>query len=184
MVIGIHNYARYPANNFGISKNAVDLVHQLQQQTKAITFVFGNPYAIKNFCDAQNLVACYEDDSITQNTAIDLLEGKISAKGKLPVTVCDQYHYGSGVTVNINSLPLAKPRETGLDYSKFAVIDSIANDAILKEATPGCVVLVAKDGKIAYQKAFGKYDYDKPDSVNLQFMIWLRLQKYVPQRLL
>lgn len=167
VVIGVHSYARYPANNFGISANAVKLVNELQQQTKAITFVFGNPYAIKNFCDAQNLVACYEDDTIIQNAAVDFLEGKLSALGKLPVTVCDKYQYGSGTVVNINSLPTVQPQKIGFDYSKLGIIDSIANDAILKEATPGCVVLVAKDGKIAYQKAFGKYDYDKPEAVTL-----------------
>lgn len=167
VVIGLHNYARFPANNFGISKTAEDFVHKLQQQNNTILFVFGNPYAIKNFCDAPNLMACYDDDDITQNTAVDFLEGKISALGKLPVTVCDRYHYRSGITINLNSLPLAKPRETGFDYPKFTVIDSLANDAITKKATPGCVVLVAKDGKIAYQKAFGKYDFDKPDSVTI-----------------
>ncbi len=167
IVIGIHNYARFPANNFGISKNAIDLVHQLQQLSKTVIFIFGNPYAIKNFCDAPNLVACYEDDSIIQNTAADFLEGKASALGKLPVTVCDQYPYGSGVVVNLNGLPKASPGETGFDYSKLAVVDSIANNAIAEEAAPGCVLLVAKDGKIAYQKAFGKYDYDKPDPVML-----------------
>ncbi|MEP6596016.1 MAG: glycoside hydrolase family 3 N-terminal domain-containing protein [Ginsengibacter sp.] len=167
VIIGIHNYARYPANNFGISDNAISLAQQLQQQTKAITLVFGNPYAIKNFCDAQNLVACYEDDSITQIAAADFLKGKISARGKLPVTVCDQYQYGSGVVVNINNLPIVKPAEVGLNEVKLAVIDSVANDAILEGATPGCVVLVAKDGKIAYQKAYGKYDYNMPDSVRL-----------------
>ena len=167
VVIGIHNYARYPANNFGISKYAVDLVQQLQRQTKAITFVFGNPYAIKNFCDAANLVACYEDDDITQSVAIDFLQGKISAKGKLPVTVCNQYQYGSGLLLNRSYLQTIIPREVGLNASKLAEIDSLAQDAISQGATPGCVVLVAKDGKIAYRKAFGKHDYDKPDSVRL-----------------
>ncbi len=47
------------------------------------------------------------------------------------------------------------------------MIDSVANDAILKEATAGCVVLVAKDGKVAYQKAFGNYDYNVHDPVTL-----------------
>ncbi len=167
VIIGIHNYARYPANNFGISKYAVDLVQRLQQQTKAITFVFGNPYAIKNFCDAANLVACYEDDNITQNAAVDFLQGKISAKGKLPVTVCDQYRYGSGLLLNTNYLQTVSPQKVGLDTARLAVIDSLANDAILQGATPGCVVLVAKNGKIAYQKAFGRYDYNRPDSVTL-----------------
>lgn len=97
VVIGVHDYLRVPANNFGISKSAVELVTQLQQQTTAITFVFGNPYAIKNWCSANNLIACYEDDDIVQNTAMDLLQGKISTKGKLPVTVCSEYQFGSGI---------------------------------------------------------------------------------------
>ena len=168
VVIGLHNYNRYPANNFGISQSARDLVQQLQQETKSITFVFGNPYAIKNFCNAKNLVACYEDDSITQMASIDLLKGKIMAKGKLPVTVCDNYTYGSGVVFNNNSLPVVNPATVGFDAVKLKVIDSIANDGIAKGAYPGCVLLAAKDGKIVYQQAYGKYDYDKPDSVTLQ----------------
>ena len=71
---------------------------QLQEQTNSATFVFGNPYSIKNFCNAPNLVACYEDDPIIQNAAADFLTGKFSAKGKLPVTVCEQYKFGSGIT--------------------------------------------------------------------------------------
>lgn len=168
VVIGIHNYNRYPANNFGINQSAINLAQQLQQQTKSITFVFGNPYAIKNFCDAKNLIACYEDDSITQYAAADILQGKLTAKGKLPVTVCDNYKYGSGVVLNNNSIPAVDPITVGLDPVKLNVIDSIANDGIQKGAYPGCVVLAAKDGKIAYQKAFGNYDYDKPAPVTLQ----------------
>jgi beta-glucosidase-like glycosyl hydrolase/CubicO group peptidase (beta-lactamase class C family) len=168
IVIGIHSYNRYPANNFGISKAAINFVQQLQHQTNNITFVFGNPYAIKNFCDAKNLVACYEDDSITQNAAIAILEGTHIAKGKLPVAVCDNYKYGSGIVMNNNSLPVVNPVSVEIDPVKLSVIDSIADDGIAKGAYPGCVVLAAKDGKIIYQKAFGKYDYDKPDSVNLQ----------------
>jgi beta-N-acetylhexosaminidase len=168
VVIGIHNYSRVPANNFGISKAAVDLVSKLHQQTNAITFVFGNPYAIKNWCAAKNLVACYEDDEIIQNVAIDLLQGKIMAKGKLPVTVCEDFKYGSGLIAAGFFLPRINPDEAGLDPVKLNTIDSIATDAIAKGATPGCVVLVAKDGRIAYHKAFGNYTYNKTEPVNLE----------------
>ena len=98
VIIGIHNYSRKPENNFGISATAIDLVNQLQEKTSSATFIFGNPYSIKNFCNALNLVACYEDDPIIQNAAADFLLGKFSAKGKLPVTVCEQYKFGSGIT--------------------------------------------------------------------------------------
>lgn len=165
VIIGVHNFTRFPANNFGISKNAVDLVTQLQQKTKTITFVFGNVYAVKNWCGAKNLVACYEDDSIVQNTAVDLLQGRIAAKGKLPVTVCEQFTYGNGITFNAPN-PLKNDKGT-LDAAKLTAIDAIAADAIAKGATPGAVVLVAKDGKIVYHKAYGTYSYDnKTEAVN------------------
>lgn len=166
VIIGVHDYKRAPANNFGISAAAVDLVAQLQQNTNAITFVFGNPYAIKNWCNAKNLVACYEDDSIIQNTAVDMLQGKIGAMGKLPVTVCDQYKFGSGITFKAANPP--KTEKGVLDAAKLSAIDAIAEDAIAKEATPGAVVLVAKDGKIVYHKAYGTYTYDKTETVNTE----------------
>ena len=157
--IGIHNYNHVPANNFGISKAASELVNRLQQETRSITFVFGNPYAIKNWCHAKNLVACYEDDEIIQNTALDLFQGKISAKGRLPVTVCPEYTFGSGLLNDAGFFPHINPQESGLDLKKLQVIDSIANDAIAKGATPGCVVLVARGGRIILQKAYGHMSY-------------------------
>ena len=168
VIIGIHAYNRVPANNFGISKAAVDLVSQLQQQTNAITFVFGNPYAIKNWCGAKNIIACFEDDDIIQNTAIDLLQGKIPAKGHLPVTVCPEYKFGSGIVSNAYFLPRVNPREVGLNPDKLLIIDSIANDAIAKGAAPGCVVLVVKDGRIAFHKAYGNLGYSNAAPVNLE----------------
>ncbi len=105
VIIGVHNYSRYPANNFSISKPALDLVAQLQQSTTAITFTFGNPYAVRNYCNAKNSVVCYEDDDVTQDAAADILAGKIPAKGKLPVTVCEAYPSGSGITSSVFFYP-------------------------------------------------------------------------------
>ena len=97
IIIGIHNYSRKPDNNFGISSAAIELANKLQAETNSASFVFGNPYAVKNFCNAPNLIVCYEDDSITQKAAADFLQGLFTAKGKLPVTVCEQYKFGSGI---------------------------------------------------------------------------------------
>ncbi|MEO8414592.1 MAG: glycoside hydrolase family 3 N-terminal domain-containing protein [Ginsengibacter sp.] len=167
VVIGVHNYARYPANNFKISQYALDLINQVQQNNKTILVDFGNPYALKNFCDARNLVACYEDDSITQNAAADILEGKILAKGTLPVTVCDNYTYGSGI-ISKRIMPLATPGIEGLNGLQMTHdIDSIAQAGIAGKAYPGCVVLIARHGKIVFEKAYGTYNYDTPYPVNL-----------------
>jgi beta-N-acetylhexosaminidase len=165
IVIGLHNYARYPARNFLISDPAAWLLGKLQEKERCITLVFGNPYAIRNTCQAKVLVACYEDDSITQQSAADLLNGKFTARGHLPVTVCPQYMAGAGIMGPFRALPAADPLTLGMDTMQLNKIDAICEEAIGKQAAPGCVVLVARNGKIAYEKAFGNMTYDRKEPV-------------------
>jgi beta-glucosidase-like glycosyl hydrolase/CubicO group peptidase (beta-lactamase class C family) len=165
VVIGVHKYARFPANNFGISNAALQLIQGIQQQQKSITVVFGNPYAIKNFCNAPVLIAAYEDDDITQVTASDLMHGRFLAKGKLPVTVCPGLKYGDGIIVR-RLLPSVPASKLGFNAVKMTTaIDSIVNDAIAQHAIPGAVVVVAKDGRIAFEKAYGYLTYDSTEPV-------------------
>ncbi len=165
IVIGLHNFARFPAHDFAISPSVRWLLRQLQEKTKAITLVFGNPYAAKYSCDAKNMVVCYEDDQITQGVAADFLNGKFAAKGKLPVSVCDEWKAGAGITGAERVLTTVVPAAVGLKAERLQKIDSICKEAIARQATPGCVVLVAKDGRIAYEKAFGYLGYDKAEPV-------------------
>ena len=164
VVIGLHAYGRYPAGNFGVSATAFSLISRLQQQFRTITFTFGNPYLMRNFCDSKVLIACYEDDAVTQETAIDLLRGRFLPKGKLPVTVCPSLPYGTGL-VSERLLPVVAPAALGFDTKKLSTIDSIVEDAIRQRAMPGAVVMVVKDGKVAYERAYGYTTYDSIDPV-------------------
>lgn len=170
IITGLHNYSRRPANNFGLSNASVYLVSELSKNNQNITLVFGNPYAIKNVSSATNLLACYEDDSITQNTTADWLSGKIQAKGKLPVTVSDSLKFGSGILYN-NYFPLVTPESVRMSSEKLSKIDSIAQDGITRGAFPGCVILAAKDGKVVYEKAFGytSFDHKEPVNINMDY---------------
>jgi beta-N-acetylhexosaminidase len=165
IIVGVHAYSRRPANNYGMSKDAVELIKYLGEKDNAIIFDFGNPYAIRNFCDVKNLVACYEDDNLIHVAAANLLQGKQIAKGKLPVTICSDLKFGDGITANYY-FPYTQPEKVGLSSEKLAAIDTIALNAIEKGAAPGMVVLVAKDGKVAYEKAFGYTNFDKQEAVN------------------
>lgn len=167
VVIGLHNYNRYPANNYGISATARNLLQQLQKQARSLILTFGNPYVMGNFCDQKTLIACYEDDAITQEAAADLLQGKILPKGKLPVTVCADLKYGTGIA-DMQPLPFIQPALVGFNEEKLRAIDSIVKDGIAQRAYPGAVVLVAKDGRIVYEKAFGQMAWTNPQPMTAQ----------------
>ncbi|MBY0476756.1 MAG: serine hydrolase [Chitinophagaceae bacterium] len=166
VVIGVHGYSRRPQNNFGLSVPSVQLVNRLLELPKSVLLAFGNPYVLKNFCAAKNSMVCYEDDNYTQAAAFDILIGKQLPQGKLPVTVCDELKFGTGLQyaeIRPGSLPIDK-----IDESKFATVDSIIADAINKKATPGCVVMAVKEGKIVFEKAYGSYTYEQTEPMTLE----------------
>lgn len=158
VIAGIHSYNRTPTRNFGLNAAGLHLLGHLKDNLPTITVFFGNPYAISNSCNSQVLLAAYDDDPITQETAADLINGRISPKGKLPVTVCPEIPSGTGL-VSARLLPETWAGKLGFDYQQLAKIDSVCLDAIKQQAIPGCVVLVARDGKIAYERSFGTYTY-------------------------
>ena len=161
IIVGLHNYSRRPANQFGLSAPSLYLLNALQQY-QHITLVFGNPYAIQYLQKPRNLLACYEDDDLTQQAAYDVLIGKISTKGRLPVSVNDSFPVGNGLSWHPYFAP-ANAASVGMSESKLARIDTLAQAAIDKKAFPGCVILVAKNGAIVYEKAFGYTDFTQQE---------------------
>lgn len=167
VVLGMHSYERKPARNFGLSSAALYLASKLEQEQHLVTVYFGNPYAIRNSCFNKTLIAAYEDDAITQEAVADFINGKFTARGKLPVSVCENLAFGAGL-VSMRLLQETDPASVGLKATVLTRIDSICLDAIKQKAIPGCVVLVARDGKIAYEKAFGTYAYTDSTAVRVE----------------
>ncbi|MCX8021102.1 MAG: serine hydrolase, partial [Chitinophagaceae bacterium] len=159
VITGIHNFSLRPAENFGISASALKLYRALNTE-QSVTLVFGNVLAVKNFCDARNLIACYQDDSVTQHAAADYLSGKFELSGRLPVSVCG-FRYGYGLVKE-------KTDPAPLRPGKFQPVDSIIEDAIAQQVFPGCVAMAVHEGEIAYYKSFGHFTYEKKKPVSIE----------------
>ena len=60
------------------------------------------------------------------------------------------------------------PEDAGVNSDDLKQIDGIALETIRERAAPGLVILVAKDGKVIFNKAYGTHTYDDrmPDKVS------------------
>ncbi len=161
VIVGLVNQSRFASRSFGITQAQRTFLTQLEGQSKLVLNVFGNPYSLQYFENYRNLICAYDDHPATQKAAAEALFGVIGYQGSLPVGV-NQIPIGSGFfTQGGHRLIYDSPEVFGISSDRFYRIDSIANAAIRSRATPGCVILIAKDNHVVYQKAFGYHTYNK-----------------------
>ncbi|MFS2187661.1 serine hydrolase domain-containing protein [Mucilaginibacter sp. Mucisp84] len=93
--------------------------------------------------------------------------GGVSISQKLAKSYSAVYKTGMGFATEKTRLQYTVPEEAGINAANLQGIDKIAQEAIREHATPGCVVLVAKDGKVIFNKAYGYHTYDNviPDKL-------------------
>jgi CubicO group peptidase (beta-lactamase class C family) len=92
--------------------------------------------------------------------------GGIAAANKLSSTVSPKYTAGSGYSTVATRLKYTIPEDAGVNADDLKEIDNITAEAINAKAAPGMVVLVAKDGKVIFNKAYGTHTYGgAPDKV-------------------
>jgi len=202
IVLGVHNMTGYPTQNFGLDQNELFLIREIMKTKKAITVLFGNPYAVKNFCDNEGILIAYDEAEETQIAAAKIITGQLKAKGKLPVTVCVNYKAGDGIvslTTNLGEVvdsskfikqnkdvfntklvvepksfntDLAlecciSPNALGINNDELDKLDNFIKNAIQTGAFPGCRILVAKEGKVFYDKPFGYLTQERKNSVDI-----------------
>ena len=82
--------------------------------------------------------------------------------GKIPVSVGKKYPLGAGLKIPSKKiLGYSEPALEGFNLKKLMVMDTLANIAIDSSMTPGIQMLVARNGKIVYNKNFGFHTYKK-----------------------
>jgi beta-N-acetylhexosaminidase len=166
IIVSFHKLNGSVSRNYGISDSSLTFVKKLQQKHNVIIVVFGNPYSLKNFVDFPAVVCSYEDNRYTQSVTPQVLFGAIESEATLPVTVAASMPVGTGFpTLALRRLRYGYPEEVQMNGEVLARIDSIAEKIIRQQATPGCQVLVAKDGVVVYDKSFGYLTYDKKQPV-------------------
>ncbi|QHL89369.1 serine hydrolase [Nibribacter ruber] len=168
VIVTLHDLTNVPNRNYGLGTNALNFVKALQRDStkKVIVVVMGNAYSLKSFEDSDWLVCGYEDNAVVQRVVPQILFGALPAEGRLPVTASPKLKAGTGVsTPALSRLKYSLPESVGMSSTVLKQIDNIALEAIAYAATPGCQVLVVKDGTVVFDKAYGHYTYDRAQPV-------------------
>ncbi len=155
-----------PVRPYGATDQLDSLFTFLASKQKTIAVLFASPYGlgeIHSKLPVDGLLVAYQNDSLAQELSAQLIFGGIPAKGKLPVSVTGKFKAGDGLEIKKPiRLKYTIPEEVGIQSAQINhQIDSIISQALDRKAFPGCNVLVAKDGKIIFRKAYGFHTYDK-----------------------
>ena len=166
VIVGLHDLSKYASKNFGLNSASINFIKTLSSATKVVVVNFGSPYGLKYFDDVKWLLQAYQEDKVAQSVAAQALFGAFEVNGKLPVSASEKIQFNAGVfRPNLFRLGYALPESVGLNSDSLKNIDELVKEALDIKATPGGVVLVAKDGKIVYNKAYGYHTYAKKKKV-------------------
>ncbi len=91
--------------------------------------------------------------------AAQLIFGGVAASARLPRAIASLYKKGEGYSTSVIRLKYTVPEELGINSNDLKPIDDIVNSAIAAHVTPSAVVMVVKDGKVIFDKAYGKHTY-------------------------
>ena len=164
VIIGYHK-SDIAFKNDDLRVDELAKIEFLAQRNNVILDVFAKPYSllsIDNYDPIEGLVVSYQNNPISQIVSAELIFGAIEAKGKLPVSINSNFKVNDGLAIEkLNRLGFTTAENVGMNSEILSKIDGIATKAIDAKMTPGIQVLVAKNGKVIYQKSFGYHTYDK-----------------------
>lgn len=162
-------------SNYGIPDISIEVLSKIEKKCKDnILLMFCNPYTLKlidSSFKCKAFVLAYENNNYTQKAVAKFLNGKIKARGSLPVSI-KRTHIIENEQEELSGISSEEKfyMDNNINLSTIKKIDSLAQKGITEKAYPGCQVLIAKEGKIIYDKNFGYHTYDKQREVTSNTM--------------
>ena len=169
VIVGFHKSNANPWKSHKLKDKELVWLYEIARTNNVILTSFTKPYSLLDLRASSNfesIIVAYQNSEISQQKAAQLIFGAIPAKGTLPVTV-NQFNEGEGISLEaISRLSYGLPERVGMSSESLAKLDSIAKYAVDSNMTPGIQLLVARKGKVVYNKSFGKHTYEGTNYVD------------------
>jgi len=166
VIIGYHKSNKNPWKSFKFNYKELYWVQEIARNNNVILNLFASPYSLldfKTFENIEGILVSYQNSKISQEVAAQMMFGVIGAKGKLPVSIRNEFSEGHGLMSSpLNRLGYAIPEEVGMNHHILKQIDTIAAEVISEKMAPGMQVLIARKGQVIFHKTYG-YHTDKKE---------------------
>ena len=153
-----------PYNSYKVPKDIVNIINKIGLNNNVILNLFLNPYSLNSFTSIDNIesiVISYQNTIISQEVSADLIAGHRDFSGKLPVST-KFFPLNHGLSKDKKQiLSYSRSSYLGVDSNRLSELDSLGRITLDSLMTPGFQMLVAKEGKIIYNKSFGHHTYDR-----------------------
>jgi beta-glucosidase-like glycosyl hydrolase/CubicO group peptidase (beta-lactamase class C family) len=170
VIIGVSHTLTKPVDTFNMKQVAIKMIDTIAKHYPTVIDFFSDPYLLAYLPQIKNaraIVMSYQNLPYTQDYSAQAIFGGIACKGRLPVTVSNEYKRGAGIQTKPIRFEYTLPEDAGVNPNVTSKIDSIANFGLTQKAYPGCVILVAKDCKVIYNKALGYQNYNDTTHAHL-----------------
>ncbi len=165
VIVGFHKSNENPWKPFDFTDKELVWLYEIARTNTVILDVFARPYAMLNLKTTANIdgvIMSYQNSKISQELSAQLIFGAREANGILPVSLEPDFPLNTSFrTKSLRRLQYGTPESVGMNSYKLRKIDSMVNNGIKEGMFPGAQVLVARKGKVIYQKNFGFHEYDK-----------------------
>ncbi len=167
VIVGVHKSNKNPWKSYVLSKDVDVLLQNLALQSKVVLNIFANPYSLNSLLFTNNfdaILLSYQNSKEAQDQSAQAIFGGIGIKGKIPVTT-KHFDIGHGINTESIRMSYVYPEEINVNKNFELKIDSIIDNAIKEKAMPGCQILIAKEGKVFFNKSYGFHTYKKKKKV-------------------
>jgi len=172
VIVGFHKNNDSPWKGYRFTENERLWLQEISKlrTSNTILALFAKPYALldlPNYDTVDALVVAYQNSELAQKKAAEAIFGAIGANGRLPVSAHGEFPVGSGVELkSLQRMGFSIPERVGMDSRRLAKVDTLVQQGIDSMMTPGAQVLVARRGKVIYNKNFGRPTYESNEAIN------------------
>ncbi|MDZ7364030.1 MAG: serine hydrolase [candidate division KSB1 bacterium] len=159
--------------HLGLPENLQPLADSLLATgVPAVVVSFGNPYIYPQVQNAAAYLATFGSSEILEIAAARAVVGAVEISGKSPISIPGYFERGTGLGLAAKNfapappgtlprlrLRVGFPEEAGISSVGLDSVRRLMQNAVQDSVFPGAVLLVARNGLIVMDEAFGKMGY-------------------------